>query len=196
MSLKIPKKEIHNCDCIQTKPPSFFFQKGVGVSCKILILGESLAQNGWVESGKAFYTTEGKIVPTGKRLNEELAILKLRFEECAFTEIAKCYLGNNRKLLKSCGLRSGEHLFSQLKTYKINLIISLGVITKDILEELFNTKLQIGEISHIAHRDKKFSILPLYHPSPASPFGHGKNLTIISSKASQIKKIINYEIHR
>lgn len=184
------EKEIHNCNNIQTKPPSFFFQEGSGCSCKILILGESLARNGWVESGKAFYTTEGKIVPTGKRLNEELSILKLRFEECAFTEVAKCYIGNNRKILKSCGLRSGEHLFSQLKTYKIGLIISLGVITKDILEELFNTKLQIGEISHITHRDKKFSILPLYHPSPASPFGHGKNLTIISNKIDQIKKII------
>ena len=129
-------------------------------------------------------------MPTGKRLNEELAILNLTLEKCAFTEIAKCYIGNNRKILKSCGLRCGQHLFSQLITYKIKLIISLGVITKDILENLFDTELPIGEVSYITHRNKQLSILPLYHPSPANPYGHRKNLAIISNKEKEIRQII------
>ncbi|MFA5967293.1 MAG: uracil-DNA glycosylase family protein [Patescibacteria group bacterium] len=183
-------EEIHNCGSIQTKPPSFFFQPGVGVGSKVLILGESLARNGWVNSGKAFYTPEGKLVPTGKRLNEELAGLNLTLERCAFTEIAKCYIGNNRKILKSCGLRSGDHLLSQVSTYPIKIIFSLGVITKDILEEVFGVKLVIGEINPVVYQYKKLFILPLWHPSPASPHGHNKNLEIILNKRNKIKRIL------
>ena len=179
--------EIHNCKEIESNPPSFFFQKGKGVGSKILILGESLPKNGWMDSGRAFYTKEGKLAPTGKKLNEELAILNLSIEKCSFTEIAKCYIGSNRKILKTCGRLCGEHLFSQIKHYKIELILSLGVITKDILEELFDTHLVMGEITQIVYKSKKFFILPLYHPSPASPYGHKRNLIIISKKVNKIK---------
>ena len=180
-------KEKHNCKNINTKPPSFFFQKGKGGSSKILILGESLGKDSLLHQGKAFYTTTGKIVPTGKRLNEELAILNLSFEKCAFTEIAKCYLGSNRKTLKSCGLRCADHFIKQLKTYKIKLVISLGVVTKDILEKIFDNKLMIGEITKV---ENKWNILPIYHPSPASPCGHRKNLLIIAKNKKEIEKII------
>ncbi|MDO9509707.1 MAG: uracil-DNA glycosylase family protein [Candidatus Magasanikbacteria bacterium] len=178
-------EEIHNCKNINSKPSSFFFQKGIGKGAKILILGESLGKDNILHLGKAFYTTSGKIVPTGKRLNEELKILNLSFEKCSFTEIAKCYLGNNRKILKTCGLKSGEHLISQLKAYKIKLVISLGVTTKDILEKIFDIKLPMGEITKVKN---KWSILPIYHPSPASPHGHKKNLVIIMKNKKEIKK--------
>jgi len=180
-------EEKHNCRNIKTKPPSFFFQKGVGKGNRILILGESLGKNSLLHQGRAFYTTSGKIVPTGKRLNEELSILNLSFEKCAFTEIAKCYLGNNRKALKTCGLRCGEHFINQLKTYKIRLVISLGVTTKDILEKLFKVNLPIGKITKVK---SKWNIFPIYHPSPASPHGHKKNLLIIAKNKKEIEKII------
>ena len=64
-------EEIHNCQEINDKPPSFFFQKGVGTGSKILILGESLGKDSLLHQGRAFYTVSGKIVPTGKKLNEE-----------------------------------------------------------------------------------------------------------------------------
>jgi uracil-DNA glycosylase family 4 len=182
--------EIHNCKEIGNKSPSFFFQKGKGVSSKILILGESLPKNGWMDSGKAFYAKEDKLAPTGKKLNEELAVLNLSVEDCSFTEIAKCYIGSNRKILKPCGLLCGEHLFSQIKHYKIRLILSLGVITKDILEKLFGIHLAMGEINQANHKDKKFFILPLYHPSPASPYGHKRNLNIIRINKKGIKNVL------
>ena len=180
-------EEIHNCQIINNKPSSFFFQKGKGSSSKILILGESLGKDSLLHQGRAFYTTSGKIVPTGKRLNEELSVLNLSFEKCAFTEIAKCYLGNNRKILKTCGLCCGEHFVNQLKAYKIKLVISLGVATKDILEKIFDSKLMIGEITKV---ESKWNILPIYHPSPASPHGHRKNLLIIAKNKKEIEKII------
>lgn len=180
-------EEVHNCHTIKNKPPSFFFQKGVGRGSQILILGESLGKDSLLNSGKAFYTTFGKVVPTGKRLNEELKILNLSFEKCAFTEIAKCYLGKNRKVLKICGLRCGEHFINQLKTYKIKLVISLGVTTRDILEKLFEVNLPMGEITKVKN---KWNIFPIYHPSPASPYGHKRNLSIMLKEKKAFKKIV------
>lgn len=156
----------------------------------MLILGESLGKNNCLESGKAFYTTEDKVVPTGKKLNEELKLLKLCFEECAFTEIAKCYLANNRKILKTCGLKSGKQLISQIKAYNIKIIFSLGVITKDILEELFEVNLPMGEINQVGVGDRKIAVLPLYHPSPASPRGHRRNLEILERVGGKIEELM------
>ncbi len=183
--------ETHHCLTISTQPLTFFFQEGsTPLGKKVLILGESLAKNGWVESGKAFYTTEGKLVPTGKRLNEELPIIGLTLEECAFTEIAKCYIGKNRKQLSVCGSLCAEHFMDQLDHFNPRIIISLGVITKEILEEVLKIKLAIGEISTIKSKGKSFSILPIYHPSPANPFGHAKNMAIIEAKKSELLKVL------
>lgn len=183
-------EEIHNCQNIDDKPASFFFQEGKGRGRQLLILGESLGKNNCLESGKAFYTTEDKVVPTGKKLNEELKLLKLCFEECAFTEIAKCYLANNRKILKTCGLKSGKQLISQIKAYNIKIIFSLGVITKDILEELFEVNLPMGEINQVGVGDRKIAVLPLYHPSPASPRGHRRNLEILERVGGKIEELM------
>lgn len=183
--------EIHNCKEIDSKPTSFFFQEGSSsVGKKILILGESLAKNGWVESGKAFYTTEGKIVPTGKRLNEELVLLNITLEECAFTEIAKCYIGKNRKQLSVCGNLCAKHFLAQLNQFKPTIILSLGVITKGVLEEIFKMNLPMGKITKVAQVNDSYLILPIYHPSPANPFGHGKNIKIISDLKSELGKLL------
>lgn len=185
-------EEIHHCNEINSKELSFFFQTGSSpVGKRVLILGESLAKNGWVESDEAFYTKEGKLVPTGRRLNEELAQLDFTLEECAFTEIAKCYIGKNRKQLSNCGLLCGNHLVNQINHFKPKLILSLGVITKDVLQEIFQTNLSMGVITEMFLNNKYYNILPLYHPSPANPFGHPKNIKIISDNKKVIKDLIN-----
>ena len=185
-------QEIHHCKNISAQSVDFFFQKGTSkAGKKILILGESLAKNGWVESGRAFYTLKNKLVPTGKRLNEELAILGLTLDECAFTEIAKCYIAQNRKILSVCGPLCAEHLLDQMSHFKPKIIISLGVITKDVLKEIFKADLQMGEITEIKKGRKSYSMLPLYHPSPANPFGHGKNLDIIKKNKKTLHDLIS-----
>ncbi|MFA6587993.1 MAG: uracil-DNA glycosylase family protein [Patescibacteria group bacterium] len=184
-------KEIHNCLNIQSKPLSFFFQKGSStLGKKVLILGESLARNGWLESGRAFYSLQNKIVPTGKRLNEELLLIHMTLEECAFTEIAKCYISSNRKRLVECGSLCARHLLEQIHHNKPKVILSLGVVTKDILESTFQTKLQMGKASEVVYKTKKYLLLPLFHPSPANPFGHAKNITIINRNKNTLKKLI------
>jgi len=184
-------QEIHYCKTIAKRPPSFFFQQGrTRVGKKILIIGESLARNGWIKSGKAFYTPEGKIVPTGKRLNEELSILKTRLEECAFTEMAKCYIGNNRKLLFKCGILCKDHFLNQVKRFQPKLILSLGIVTKKLLEEIFYKNLKIGKTNKIVFDDREFFIFPLYHPSPANPFGHQRNLRFLKREKRSIKTLL------
>ncbi|MFA5070328.1 MAG: uracil-DNA glycosylase family protein [Patescibacteria group bacterium] len=183
-------QEIHHCKEINSKSVTFFFQRGTSKQGKkILILGESLAKNGWLKSGKAFYTLENKIVPTGKRLNKELSLIGVTFEECAFTEIAKCYLGKNRKILSKCGLLCANHLLKQINHYKPRLILSLGVITKEVLEKIFKKTLLMGKIKKITYKGKAYCIIPLYHPSPANPFGHAKNIRIIKDQKKSLKKI-------
>ena len=184
-------QEIHNCHEIGTKPISFFFQEGSGNNGKkVLILGESLAKNGWVESGKAFYTKEGKMVPTGKRLNDELALLNIKLEDCAFTEIAKCYIGKNRKQLSVCGSLCTDHFMQQVYHYRPSLIVSLGVVTKDLLNSAFGIELMMGEITEVAYKNREYKVLPLYHPSPANPFGHVKNIKIIEANRDILISIL------
>ncbi|HPO05666.1 MAG TPA: uracil-DNA glycosylase family protein [Candidatus Gracilibacteria bacterium] len=183
--------EIHHCHHIDEQALDFFFQVGKGRGQKVLILGESLARNGWVESGRAFYTTAGKIVPTGKRLNEELLPFNLSLEDCAFTEIAKCYIGQNRKILKTCAERSLSFLFRQIQEHQIKLVLSLGVTTKEVLSIGLKQDLTIGEMNQISDTNFAFQILPLYHPSPANPFGHQKNLAICANNFSKLQKILH-----
>lgn len=184
-------EEIHNCGEIASKPTSFFFQQGSSDRGKnTVIVGESLAKNGWVESGKAFYTKEGKLVPTGKRLNEELSLMDIALEECAFTEIAKCYIGKNRKQLPVCGALCAEHFKKQLHHFKPRVILSLGVIPKNILSELFGADLRMGEMGEVMSKNRTYLILPLFHPSPASPYGHAKNLEIISAQKAVLEDAI------
>jgi len=184
-------REIHHCKKISSKPVTFFFQKGSSKrGKKILILGESLAKNGWLKSGKAFYTLENKIVPTGKRLNEELSPFNVTFEECSFTEIAKCYLGKNRKMLSKCGLLCANHLLKQINHFKPRLILSIGVITKDILENILKTALPMGKIKEASYKNRAYFILPLYHPSPANPFGHIKNIRIINDQKKSWQELV------
>ena len=78
MSLQLPKNEkntttaVHYCDTISDFPSDKFLQLGSGAGTKILILGESPAPNSWRLSGRAFYTVEGKLLPTGRNMNELL----------------------------------------------------------------------------------------------------------------------------
>jgi hypothetical protein len=91
----------HVCNDISTFPIDKFHQLGNGRGKKVLIVGESPAPNGWRLSGKSCYNTEGKLLATGKRLNELLSALELSVEVCGFMELSKCYI-TNRKELKSC----------------------------------------------------------------------------------------------
>lgn len=186
MSLQLPKSgkntstAEHYCDAISDFPNDKFLQLGSGAGAKILIVGEAPAPNGWRLSGRAFYTVEGKLLPTGRNMNELLVKYGLSVESCAFTELIKCYPGDERKLLKVCGIKCWPIFLRQLEFIKPKLIILLGVKTTEVFNTVSNTTLSMGVVTNLKLAARESKVLPIYHPSPMSPTSRQRNREIFS----------------
>ncbi|KKR56141.1 MAG: hypothetical protein UT93_C0004G0019 [Candidatus Woesebacteria bacterium GW2011_GWF1_40_24] len=173
--------EEHYCQNSLSLPLDKFHQIGTGKGKDVLIVGESPAENGWRKSGKAFYNPEGKILPTGKRLNLLLSPFNLSVETCGFTELAKCFVGKNRKALERCSLGCWPVFLKQLESIDYKLIIILGVKTLEIFNKLNKTELKTGTLSKTKVNGKDYAILGIYHPSPINPQGQKRNKIIFES---------------
>lgn len=173
--------QTHYCQNPKIFPLGKFHQRGSGKGKYVLIVGESPAPNGWRLSGKACYDVSGKLLATGKRLNNLLSTLNLSVETCGFTELAKCYVGKDRKILEKCCLGCWPIFVKQLESVDYKLIIILGVKTLEVFNKLCNTELKTGTISNVVINKKKYSILGIYHPSPINPHGQAKNQKIFES---------------
>ena len=180
----------HYCNDIGNFPLGKFLQVGTDKGSKILIVGESPAPNGWRKSGKAFYTVEGKLLPTGKNLNLLLRDSGLSVETCGFTELVKCFVGKDRHLLKTCGEKCWSIFTSQLKVHNFTFLILLGVKTTELFNLYAKTNLIIGSLGKIKIEDHTYTVLPLYHPSPISPIGYKNNVKIFEANREEIKKLI------
>lgn len=171
-------------------PIDRFLQKGIGRGEKVLIVGESLAKNGWRKSGKAFYTIEGKIVGTGRVLNKLLLKFDLCAENCGFTDIAKCYIGQDRNLLNTCGSKCWKIFLQQIDGNDFKLIMLLGKKTLEIFNNQLQSDYKIGELSKIILGEKEYNLLPIFHPSPANPYGYTKNAEIFERVYGDLLEII------
>jgi len=179
----------HYCGDIENYPPDKFLQFGIGKGTKVLIVGESPAPNGWRKSGKAFYTIEGKILPTGRNLNKLLEEYGLSVERCGFTELVKCYVGKDRHLLSSCGKKCWEIFTKQLKAHEFSFLIILGVKTLELFNKCAKLGLKIGKIVDAKIDGDAYTILPIYHPSPVSPTGHKNNIKIFERNRKVLKSL-------
>lgn len=168
----------HYCNNVDKFPIDKFLQRGTGRGKKLLIVGESPAPNGWRKSGKACYTPEGKLLPTGIRLNELLKPYLLSVANCGFTELAKCHVGKDRKLLLSCSRKCWPIFIKQTDLVNSELILLLGIKTLEVFNKISGNTLQVGEIDKVKLGRNNFLILPIYHPSPINPHGKRKNQSI------------------
>lgn len=180
----------HYCKNINRFPLEKFLQKGIDRGKTILIVGEAPAPNGWRKSGKAFYTIDGKLLPTGKNLNKLLYDYNLSVEVCGFTELVKCYVEKDRKLLDDCGIKCWPIFKKQLKSSNYSLIILLGVKTLEIFNKNSNNKIKIGKLTKTKIDNKNYILLPIYHPSPIAPFNHKRNQEIFSQLKIKLNKLI------
>ena len=185
------QREQHCCDDIDNFPLDKFFQKGKNRGERLLIVGESPAENGWRKTGKACYSPEGRLLATGARLNELLEEFGLSVENCGFTELSKCFLGKNRKKLDECCRKCWPILLKQLLGTEYRLIITLGVVTAKIFGELAGKDLEIGKSAIIELADKTRTVLPIYHPSPINPWGRERNRKIFAKYRVEIGECIN-----
>ena len=179
----------HCCNNVDSFPLDKFLQKGVGAGKKLLIVGESPAPNGWRKSGKACYTPDGKLLPTGKRLNELLETYGLSVETCGFTELAKCHVGKDRNLLFDCSKKCWPIFLKQVNLVKSELILLLGVKTLEIFNKVSSNSLKVGKVSKISFGNNLL-ILPIYHPSPINPHGRSKNQLIFKRNKGALRKIL------
>lgn len=180
----------HYCSDPQNFPLDKFFQKGIGKGKRILIIGEGPAPNGWRKSGKAFYTPEGKLLPTGRNLNKLLTKYDLDVESCGFTELVKCFVGKDRKLLTSCGDKCWPILVKQMESVDSEILIILGVKTLELFNKLTKLNLEIGNMQKAKIGEQFYTVLPIYHPSPISPIGHKRNIEIFSKLDKEIARIL------
>ena len=181
----------HYCNDVENFPLEKFFQRGKGQGQKVLLIGESPAANGWRKSGKACYSPDGKLLATGKRLNELLGLFNLSVEVCGFTELAKCYVGNNKKLLKECSRKCWPILLKQLTKNPCNLLIILGVHTTHLFTQLSKHDLVVGEMTEIKFAKRSYVVLPIYHPSPINPYSRAKNREIFTRLHKEIEEILS-----
>lgn len=109
----------HVCKNINVFPLDKFHQLGKGNGESLLIVGESPAPNGWIISGKACYRPDGKILPTGKRLNELLLPFNISVETSGFTELSKCFV-SKRSELEACSKKCWPIFLNQISGKIIN----------------------------------------------------------------------------
>jgi uracil-DNA glycosylase family 4 len=187
--VKLAVVEEHCCDG-QKLAIDKYLQVGTGISRQLLVIGESPASN-WRMSGRAFFTVDGKIVPTGKNLLINLKQIddRLDLENISFTEISKCFICNNRKKLQACALKNWPHFIEQLNYIKPKLIILLGKETTAIFNLLAGSSLDIGRVQEVNLFEKFYSVFPLYHPSPLNP-KRSQNVEFINDNIKEIKKLL------
>jgi uracil-DNA glycosylase family 4 len=182
--------EEHYCTVVEQFPRSKFLQEGTGKGKRVLIVGEAPAPNGWRISGQAFYTPGGKLLPTGRNLNELLAAYDLSVKTVGFTELVKCFPGKKRGRLKNCGQKTWPIFEDQLRYGNYELLILLGVKTLEIFNQLTGYSLPIGEMKHVDINGGEFAVFPIYHPSPIAPYNHTRNIGLFQNTDNDIKQIL------
>ena len=144
---------------------------------KFIIIGESPAKDGWIESKRAFYNTAGKLQGSGRVLEKLLNNIKLSISDIYFTECCKCII-EDRKILEKCSNNCMPILIEQLNSLPCEIILTMGLHPT---QAILNTKIKkyaeyVGKEFDIVLGDKKYKLIPIYHPSPLNPKGYKDNV--------------------
>lgn len=176
---KIDKK-IMKCSKCPNLEKLKFATVYLGGNTEYLFIGESPAKTGWIKTGRAFYNSDNKLLPTGKVLNELLKIIDLDIDKISFTEACKCHIPD-RKILAITSINCYPFLIEQIEAIKPKYLIPLGEHPTRILLELQKKDKFSSFVGGVY--DKKigknnYKIVPIYHPSPINPKGYKLNVPI------------------
>lgn len=155
----------------------------LGDNNDIVIVGEAPANNGWRKSHKLWCDINGKVLPSGLVLQKLFDIIDRDIFKTTFIEAVKCY-PVERKNLKVCAKNCKHIMMRQLSILKPKLIIALGEApTRALLNfEFKKFRDVVGNIYEI----DDFKVLPIYHPSPASPYCYKGNVPIFEKLKDNI----------
>lgn len=180
------KNELKKCNKCGKLPKLIDNSIQIGTT-NFIIIGESPAKNGWIDSGKAFYNTQGKLQGSSKVLERLLRILDLKIEDIYFTECCKCLI--KRKNFNLCSSNCKEFLIKQLNDTNLGIILPMGAYPTSVLLETKIDKLGdvVGKIFEKELGNRKYKIIPIYHPSPLNPKGYKENVPIFENLKEIIK---------
>lgn len=172
--------------CINAHSP-VFETVSLGTKCEILIVGEAPAKNGWRLTGKAWMNEKGDLLPTGKILKKLLNRIGSDINEISYMEAVKCY-PKKGKVTKEHINNCKDFCYKQIGILKPKIILSMGKYATESLlkaEEKFSD--MVGNIYTITILNSIYTVIPIYHTSPASPLSYKGNLEVFE----KIKKLIS-----
>lgn len=177
---------ILNCQrCLNAHTPAFE-TISLGTKCEILVVGEAPAKNGWRLTGKAWINEKGNLVPTGKVLQKLLNTIGLDIDEVSFMEAIKCY-PEQGKVTKEHTDNCKDFCYKQIDILKPQIILSMGKYATEYLlgtEKRFSD--MVGNTYLITISNSIYTVIPIYHTSPASPLSYKGNLAVFE----KIKNLI------
>lgn len=185
---KIEKNIQKSCTCdeeIHTLSSSIYF----GKNCNLLFVWEAPAKDGWRVTWKAWINQKWNIIPSGKILQKLLDTLDINLFDITFTEAVKCFPKERKDLKKMVHIWE-KTLLNQIRVLSPNTIITLWDFPTKAL--LWNSYKKFSDVVwkefYIEIDNKKYLIIPTYHPSPISPQSLKGNIPIYE----KINQILNY----
>ena len=171
-------EKIKNCEFCGNLPKLIENSVQIGKT-PFIIIGESPAKDGWIESKRAFYNSKQKLQGSGRVLEKLLNLIGLSIPDIYFTECCKCII-EDRKNLAKCSKNCMPILIEQLNNIPCNNILTMGMHPT---QAIMNTKIDkfssvVGKTFKITLGDKKYTLIPIYHPSPLNPKGYKENVPI------------------
>lgn len=177
---------ILNCKkCLNVHAPAFE-TVSLGAKCEILVIGEAPAKNGWRLTGKAWINEKGNLVPTGKTLQKLLNRIGLDIDDISYMEAIKCY-PEKGKVTKEQTINCKHYCYEQIDMLRPQIILSMGKYATEFLlggEKKFSD--MVGNTYSITTSNGIYTIIPIYHTSPASPLSYKGNLEIFE----KIKELV------
>lgn len=169
---------ISNCSLCGNLPKLTENSVKIGTT-KFIIIGESPAKNGWIESKSPFLNTSGRLHATARILNKLLKTIGLTTDDIFFTECCKCII-EDRKNLEKCSANCMPILIKQLNSLPCEIILSMGLHPT---QALLNKKIKkfadfVGKEYSVKLGEKNYTLIPIYHASPLNPKGYKENVPI------------------
>lgn len=172
--------DIQNCDKCLGLTKMDCSTISYGTNSELLFIGESPAKNGWLLTGRAFYDKSGKLLPTGRVLNNLLSVLDLSIDDITFSEACKCYIPE-RNMLHKATINCLPFLERQITMLDSKILIPLGeyptrILLPNVVFKRFSEV--VGKRYTINIMGHERTVIPIYHPSPINPKGYKLNLPI------------------
>jgi uracil-DNA glycosylase family 4 len=168
------------------------FKRGEGRGARVLIVGHRPAANGWRKSGEAsFRAPDGQMIRSGENLNMLLEPVGLSLENCAYTDLVKCYTMRDNLPPSKC-VRGCWPIFErQLGIEDFGVLILLGPPVWDVISKKNGTfLLPMGKLTRVELSGSPYTVLPLYHPLHSYRDSRTKNWRTIEDVGDELRTML------